>query len=83
MSRAAHHRTSYRLGPHHSWLQRKTYHLSKLFKAVRLGLELVRNLRPVGPGLFALDRLHLMPQAREAFAAAELYLDDETGEVWN
>ena len=83
MQRSAHHRCDYRLGPHASWLRRKSYHLTKLFRALRLGLQLVRSLRPVGRGVYALDRLHLLPQCREAFLDAEVYLTDETGDVWS
>lgn len=83
MQRAAHHRADYRVGPHHSWLRRKAYHLAKLFVALRLLGELLAALRPIGRGVYQLDRVHLMPKARDAFADAAIYLDDETGDVWN
>lgn len=83
MTRSAHHRADYRIGPHSSWLRRKAYHLAKLFAALRAGRILIEELRPVGPGLYRLDRVYLMPKAREAFAAASIYLDDETGDVWS
>lgn len=83
MQRSAHHRVDYRSGPHHSWLRRKAYHLAKLFQAVRIGLELIRSLQPLGRGIYRLDALHLMPQARKAFGDAQIYLDDETGDVWS
>lgn len=82
MTRSAHHRADYRIGPHSSWLRRKAYHLAILFSALRIGRTLVEELRPVGPGLYRLDRVYLMPKAREAFAKAGLYLDDTDGDVW-
>ena len=81
-ARCAHHRSMYRVGPHQTWLQRKAYHLAKLFRAARYLGMLLRALRPVRPGVYQLEEKHLMPQAREAFADAALYLEDETGDVW-
>lgn len=81
--RSAHHRSDFRTGPHHSWLRRKAYHLAKLFAALRAVRTLLEELRPVGPGLYRLDRVYLMPKAREAFRAVAIYLDDEEGDVWS
>lgn len=83
MEREAHHRRDYRNGTHHTWPQRKAYHLGKLYAAVRAVAELVSALRPVGPGLYRLDRPYLMPLVRDALESARPYLDDKTGDVWN
>jgi len=83
VQRSAHHRADYRVGPHHSWLRRKAYHLAKMFAAVRILGELLSALRPIGDGVYKLDRVYLMPKAREAFADAAIYLGDERGDVWN
>lgn len=84
MARAAHHRTDFRQGPWASWVKRKTYHLTRLFRAVSLLGQILADLEPTSvPGVYRLSRhLHILPAAREAFADASLYLADETGDVW-
>jgi hypothetical protein len=54
-----------------------------MFAAVRILGELLSALRPIGDGVYKLDRVYLMPKAREAFADAAIYLGDERGDVWN
>lgn len=81
--RTAHHRADYRTGPHHNWLRRKSYHLNRLYRALRAALELIVGLRPVGPGLYRLERPFLMSRARQALDDVRHYLEDESGDVWN
>lgn len=84
MRRIATHRCDYRAGPWHAWTKKRAYHLLKLFKACRALGALLADLQPVGPGLYRSSRAAaVFPAAREAYADALPYLEDETGEVWS
>lgn len=81
MTRAGHHRAVFRTGPHHTWLQKKTYHIAKASTGPILALgaiigELVRVGVPSGFNPVVLLR------ARKAYDEALPYATDETGEVW-
>lgn len=79
-ARAAHHRADFRTGPHHSWLRKKTYHLSVVFRPTRALGAVLEELARVGfPAGF--NRVVSL-RAREAYEAALPYVTDETGEVW-
>jgi hypothetical protein len=79
--RTAHHRTEYRTGPHHSWLRRKTYHLTKLIRLVRVCERLSANMRWLSPRVYEHDSL-LLSQWRDAIRDAAPYANDTEGTVW-
>jgi len=81
MRRIAHHRCAFRVGPHHSWVQRKAYHLSKIFRHVHASWRLARELRRLRPGEYAIvpATLALWLQTLDD---AYVYASDETGDVW-
>lgn len=78
MSRDAHHRGDYRMGPHHGWVRRKARHLARVTRAV---LALDRLLVEV-------DRIGwrgnpvIVLEARQARDVAWDYATDTTGDVW-
>lgn len=96
MARMAHQRSIYRTGPHQSWVQRKTYHLMKIIRAIRAcGRHL--DAMPAEGGCFSCHRcghLQSLPRGvyrpcpaalsalRECYRDAKPYADDTTGDVW-
>lgn len=81
MGRQAHHRADYRIGPHHAWVRRKTYHLNKILRHVHAAKRMASSMRCLGPGIYQIppgDRLAWL----EALEDAWLYAADETGDVW-
>lgn len=81
MPRMAHQRTIYRSGPHHGWLQRKAYHLMKVFKVVHASIRMAGSMRCESPGLYRIppaDRLAWL----EALDDAKPYAQDTTGDIW-
>ena len=81
MRRIATHRADYRTGPHHSWIRRKTYHLSKVMKPGHVGIRVVDAMRCERPGLYAIPPVLVM-ELRDAILDFRPYAEDETGEVW-
>lgn len=79
--RMAHQRSIYRTGPHQSWLQRKTYHLMKIFSHVNASIRMRRSMRCLSPGVY-----HIPPADRlawlETLDDAEPYARDTTGDRW-
>lgn len=81
MSRQAHHRSDYRVGPHHAWVRRKTYHLTKFGKPGFVGIRLLDSWQNVGPGLYRIPP-HLVLEFVDAIRHFRPYADDQTGDVW-
>lgn len=81
MARQAHHRADYRVGPHHAWVRRKTYHLNKILRLAHASHRMARSMRCVSPGVYqipAADRLAWLNALEDAW----FYACDESGEVW-
>ena len=81
MKKQPHHRSLFRTGPEHRWLQRKTYHLLKFGKPGFVGLRIRREMRTIRPGLYEIPPA-LVLEWREALADFEPYALDSEGTVW-
>jgi hypothetical protein len=81
MPRTAHHRAIHRTGPHHSWVQRKAYHLGVVLAPARVGLRIRRAMRRPSTGIYQIPP-GLMLEFLAALDRAEPYATDESGEVW-
>lgn len=60
--------------------QSRTFHLSRIFCAVRASSELLASLRHVRPGVYAIDPA-LVLKARQRVELALPYLEQEGGEA--
>lgn len=81
MARTAHHRADQRTGPHHAWVRRKTYHLSKVFRPGFTGQRMVDAWQVEAPGLYRIPP-HLVLDFLEALRHFRPYATDDTGDVW-
>lgn len=81
MARQAHHRVDYRIGPHHAWIRRKTYHLAHWWKLHRAVERFIASMRWQGRSLYEVNSADL-DSLREACRRSQPYADDTTGEVW-
>jgi hypothetical protein len=79
--RTAHHRTEYRTGPHHSWLRRKAYHLTKLFRHVWASVRMAESMRWLSPGVYAINPT-IVSQWKGSIDDAVPYAQDQEGTVW-
>jgi hypothetical protein len=81
MPRMAHHRSDNRVGPHHTWLRRKAYHLMKVLRPVAASQRILMAMRPVSAGVYAVDPM-LVADWRVAVEDAMPYVRDTEGTVW-
>jgi hypothetical protein len=82
MPRKAHHRTVNRVGPHHTWLQRKAYHLAVLLRHVWASWRLSLVMQPIAVGIYRAPPV-LVVAWRQSLDDAMVYARDESGEVWS
>ena len=80
MPRMAHHRADNRVGPHHTWLRRKAYHLVKVFRPLNASHRILVSMRPVAAGIYAMDPV-LVADWRRAVEEAMPYARDTEGKV--
>lgn len=76
MARTATHRTMWKDGAKQS----RTFHLSRVFSAVRAAVEMLRRMERVGAGLYRIEPA-LVLKAREQMDIALPYLEDMDGRV--
>lgn len=82
MTRRAHHRAIHRVGPHHTWLARKNYHLGKVMSPGRVGLRMARQMVNLRPGVYEIPPC-LVLEWKSALEDFRPYATDDTGEVWS
>jgi hypothetical protein len=79
--RSAHHRAINRTGPHYAWLQRKAFHLSRVFRPGLVGERLVDQMRTIRPGLYEIPPSVVL-EFRAALEDFRPYARDTEGTVW-
>lgn len=78
---AGHHRNDHRIGPWFAWLQRKAYHLAKLFAHVWASYRMRASMRLVGRGLYQIEPAAVV-RWRDTLDDAMPYARDTEGEIW-
>lgn len=75
------HRRDYRIGPWTAWLQRKAYHLMKIFAHVWASYRMREGMRRVSSGLYAIEPSNYSRWS-DTLDDAMVYARDTEGDVW-
>lgn len=77
------HRRDYRIGPWTAWLQRKAYHLMKIFAHVWASYRMSQAMRPISRGVYEIEPPALVARWKSTLNDAMDYARDTEGDIWS